>query len=670
MSQQPDDETIDLNRELSSAAEILLDEYLEHLRGGSRPELDEYLARLATEPNRSGFRIAALAESFLIACEERLAPRLRDTLDRAATEAECRSIRNYIEDSKRAGRLLPAALTAGVLLAGRYRIERELGRGGQAVVYAAFDEDLGIQVAIKVINSQTARDAAVGDWEENVRHEARLLANLNSRNIVRIYDAQADEQYSYIVMGRVAGIDAHRAIEHLRAHIDQPRPTALSNLLGTQPTDEHQQIFDSESWDRTVARIGVRAAHALEAAHGAGVLHRDLKPQNVMLISGGEPVLLDFGLAARPGDPEFSENVKFHGTIPYVAPEQARFYSTGTDPRTDLYQLGLVLYELLVLEPAFSRAEDESVIQLIERKKLGHFQKPRDLRPNTHPALDAILCKALAAELDDRYSNAKELRDDLERFERRLPPIVAQVETATAIRMRLAYAARRPITLVAVVALALLVAVYALRTPGWVPPDLHPILLSDAGQKRLTPGDTISLVTDSSLGLQVDAPDRAVLYAFAVSGGKSNSERFLKAVLPEVQGQFNANPPEFGRLELEPGEATITCSWFDANTERHANEGLLVYICREPNATLDTWQAQLNASGESGLFEVSYDEAMALASQLFESGSRGETAATVDPSLRARFLGKASQANDSWQNDGFRRSEYLFTVQSTEKENQ
>ncbi|MFT7670821.1 MAG: serine/threonine protein kinase [Planctomycetota bacterium] len=645
-------------------------EYLVCLRRGEALVLDETLERLSSEPDRAGFRVIALAEAYLLAREQRVDLGLRHTLDRAATEAERSAIHRYVEDSKSAGRTLPTTLVPGALFASRYRIERELGRGGQAVVYAAVDEELERPVAIKVMNPHETRATTVGAWEVIVHSEARLLANLKSRNIVPVYDVRADEQYSYIAMGRVAGVDVMRAVEHLRAHPDESPAVALADIVGAEAISEHETILDPRRWDHTIARIGSRAACALEAAHGEGILHRDLKPQNVMLVAGGEPVLLDFGLAARSDGKELAAGVELHGTIPYLAPEQARFYATGTDPRTDLYQLGLVLYELLTLEPAFTRGDNEALNSVIERKKLGAFQAPRDLRPTTHPALDAILRKTLAPEPDERYATAGELREDLERFDRNLPPRVAKLDHLAAVRMRFASVVRSPITVVALLALVLLGAIFILRTPAWVPPELQPILMSDEGVRLLTPGEAISLAGDANLGLKVHTSDRAVLYAFAFSGGEVGAARFLRPILPEIQGKPVNDPADYGRLDLEPGESTITCSWFDAETERHASEGLLIYVCPKQNPTLEAWQARLDASAESGLFEVSYGEAIALGEQLFESGSRGETGASVDPGLRARFLGQAAEPlDDTWQDDGFRRSEYLFPVQQSPQEN-
>lgn len=648
--------------ELSPEGEVRMEEYLEQLRAGAAPRLEVPLEELP-EDERPAFRVVALAEAYLLAREQRREPRLRDTLDRAASEVECRAIRQYVEDSRRAGRLLPPGLSPGALFADRYRIERELGRGGQAVVYAAEDEALGRRVALKVINSQEARGAALEAWEESVRREARLLAGLRSRNVVAVHDVRADEQYSYIVMDLVRGVDVGRVVEHLATHPKLEPSAALQVFVGAEQRDEHEALVDPRSWDRTVARIGARAARALEAAHDAGVLHRDLKPQNIMLVAGGEPVLLDFGLASRAEGAEPAESAEFQGTIAYLAPEQARLFATGTDPRSDVYQLGLVLYELLTLRPAFERGADEPLLRVLERKKSGDLRAPRQARPGTHPALDVILRKALTPEPDERYASAAELRADLERFDRGLPPRVAALERGAALRMRGRAAARSPLTLVATLALLLTLAVYVLRTPEWRAPDFAALLLRDGARQSLVQGQGIPADGEFALGLEVDAADPCVLYAFSVYGGSQPEERFLRPVTPLVLGRAGGAPGEARALRLGAGPSTLACVFFDAAAERHDYEGLLVYAFERPSPLLEEWQAQVKEqlAQSDGLFPVPYTEALAGRERLFEAGSRGRSVEDTDPAAVARLLGSAAEGPDD-RLDDLPHIEFLFQL--------
>lgn len=255
---------------------------------------------------------------------------------------------------------------------GPYAVQAEIGRGGMGIVYRVERE--GRTYALKVLPMAPAFARAS---VERFRREARILARLRHPNIVRVHDTGSAEGAPYIVMDLVEG----RVLSELR----DPMP------------------------ERGAARLVAVLARALAAAHGEGVLHRDLKPQNVVLRSDGTPVLLDFGLVAADDEPTLTTSGALLGTPRYMAPEQA--LAEPTDARTDVYGLGLLLYELIVGAPA---RPEGSRAELIASASRGVVLRPR-LRHATR-ALRRVLDTALARAPRHRYESAEQLADDLERF--------------------------------------------------------------------------------------------------------------------------------------------------------------------------------------------------------------------------------------------------------------
>ncbi len=272
-----------------------------------------------------------------------------------------------------------ATLPLGRDLAGRYEIQDVLGAGGMGVVYRARDRELGEIVALKML-----RDRADPDALERFRLELRLARRVSHPNVVRVHDlGEADGAEGggrFITMEYVAGPSLSRALME-----GGPLPIPAAVALGKQ------------------------LARALAVVHAQGVIHRDLKPQNVLLAADGEAKLADFGIAnlARGDDgTDWREGVT--GTLAYMAPEQ--LLGEPPDRRTDVYALGVVLYEALTGVPPFPAPSPEV---LVARSLAGAAPAPGEIRPAIPRALSAVVLRAMAGRREVRPGSASELHDAL-----------------------------------------------------------------------------------------------------------------------------------------------------------------------------------------------------------------------------------------------------------------
>jgi eukaryotic-like serine/threonine-protein kinase len=339
---------------------------------------------------------------------------------------------------------------------GDFQIVRELGRGGMGVVYEAQQISMGRQVALKVLPfAALANEMPL----RRFKNEVRAVATLQHPNIVTVYSIGEERGVHYYAMQLIRGRSLAETIEQLASLKNDPQPLdgdSISRLLdssdsdsgavsaasGDAPTVDHlgatveretEASTDVKKTDpemqagistlpataptreyyRSAAKLGIQAASALAHAHENGVIHRDVKPANLLLDVSGNVYLTDFGLARIEADAGVTMAGQLLGTLRYMSPEQAMTKQAMIDHRSDIYSLGLTLYELLALRPAFGSKSRQEILAQIA------FEEPTKLRRlvRSIPAeLETIIGKAIEKSPEDRYASAGELADDLRAF--------------------------------------------------------------------------------------------------------------------------------------------------------------------------------------------------------------------------------------------------------------
>jgi serine/threonine protein kinase/WD40 repeat protein len=424
--------------------ERLAEEFLERYRRGERPSIHEYTARYP-----------ALAEEI-----RELLPALVLMEEAGQEEAE--------PEGAFSGRVTGDGQALQRL--GEYRILREIGRGGMGVVYEAVQETLGRHVALKVLPFEAAANPV---HRQRFQREARAAARLHHTNIVPVFDVGEHKNIHYYAMQFIQG----QALDEVLAELQRLRRPAEANAsparaatglatslaeslqsgqfaLDDGPPQASEPVARSDDalepaaparassypaasglssassrpYHRSVARIGQQVAEALAYAHAHKVLHRDIKPSNLLLDHQGTVWLTDFGLAKEEGE-DLTRTGDVVGTLRYLAPERL---GGKADVRGDIYSLGLTLYELATLRPAFAETDR---VHLVQRITQVEPTPPRQLDPHLPRDLETIIQKAIAKEPPRRYQTAAELAADLGRFlEDR--PILARRNSLAALAWR------------------------------------------------------------------------------------------------------------------------------------------------------------------------------------------------------------------------------------------
>lgn len=361
-------------------------------------------------------------EALLFECLERL-----EVEGEAALEAVClehpehaSELRESIAALRGAG-LVPTTLrTDGDAFPerlGEFRLLRRLGGGGMGVVFLAEQAAVGRDVALKLIRPDQLYFPNI---RERFQREIEAIARLSHPGIVQVHSIGEDKGIPFYSMEYIRGISLAEVIAAFGARnpaeLDGESLRALlsgheSASERDSKSDERESVFRGE-WAQVCVNIARQIARIVEHCHERGVLHRDLKPSNVMLTADGRVVLLDFGLASLMGAGRLTRTGSQLGSLPYMSPEQIRGEVASIGPASDVYAIGVTLYELLTLRPAF---EDDTNSEALRREILeGRATRAGHLHRGLSRDLETVVAHAMEAEVNQRYPSARALADDLE----------------------------------------------------------------------------------------------------------------------------------------------------------------------------------------------------------------------------------------------------------------
>ena len=267
----------------------------------------------------------------------------------------------------------------GKRLDGRYEIKEIIGVGGMAVVYKAYDNIDDRMVAVKILKEELLAD---DDLRRRFKNESKAIAVLSHPNIVKVYDVSFGDRLQYLVMEYIDGIT-------LKEYIAQQKVIGWKDAL----------------------HFTVQILRALQHAHDKGIVHRDIKPQNIMLLSDGTIKVTDFGIARFARNEQRTMTDKAIGSVHYISPEQAR--GDVTDAKSDIYSVGVLLYEMLTGRLPF---EADSAVSVAIMQMQSTPKMPREINPEIPEGLEEITIKAMQKEPKMRYQSAAEMLADIERF--------------------------------------------------------------------------------------------------------------------------------------------------------------------------------------------------------------------------------------------------------------
>jgi eukaryotic-like serine/threonine-protein kinase len=381
-----------LLRSCGSEVAAALEEYYALVEGGQEPDRAEFLNH-----HRS------IADS-LAECLDGL-----DLVNRLAGEFSPAPIAS------------PSSCSLHVPVLGDFRLIREIGRGGMGVVYEAEQMSLGRRVALKVLPSAAALDPR---QLQRFQVEAQAIALLRHEHIVPVYGVGSDQGTHYFAMQLIDGFPLTQIIHDLKAkqsgqadsRAEMPQTGEVARSGSDKPGPPRSAVGSAmvRARCRDAARLGLQAAEALDHAHQLGVIHRDIKPSNLLIDSRGTLWVADFGLARLPQEEhDLTRTGDLLGTLRYMSPEQLRAERGGVDCSTDLYSLGVTLYELVTLRPAFDAGDRQELV-----RRILHDEPipPRRINASIPRDLETIILKAMEKEASARYGSARDLAEDLKHF--------------------------------------------------------------------------------------------------------------------------------------------------------------------------------------------------------------------------------------------------------------
>lgn len=518
-------------------------------------------------------------------------------------------------------RLLPRPVREGTVLSGRYRVDQKLGEGGMGRVFRGYDLNLKRRVAIKVLG---APDLPGLDADILFTRESELLASLQHPGIVAIHECGRDDEVRYIVMDLVEGTSLDEVLERLRSAAGDecvvPRTgAALLDAIDVPLPDGCRPPDRDESWERAVSRLMAEICRTLEAAHGKDVVHRDIKPGNTMLRGDGSPVLLDFGLGGRSDRATGDVTRKLFGSAAYVAPEQVLDQESGNDPRSDLYKLGVMFYELLTLRRAF---EGDDVTAVLQRIVTGEFRRPRLLSPAIPVDLEAICLKSMELNPARRYQTVGEFREDLEAFlsGTRRPRAVSGGTVSLFVRDSRYFLRKNQVALQVAAALLLGVLVTFFLVSGLRGAPFEPVVRSfvSAAGTNPVPSNPQVIRAGQPLSVRIDVDRPAWVYACLVESAPDGSDprvMVLDTVRESAQGEMIA---ALGQ-QVAPGSTDLLCAVIRPGDSDAALVRLILWIDERPRPILHTWLSEVQQVDAAG---IALRDAEVLAEQL-TADSRG-----------------------------------------------
>ncbi|MCH2202580.1 MAG: serine/threonine protein kinase [Fuerstiella sp.] len=391
----------DVDLRSRTPVELLASQFVDELRRGERPSVATYAKRYPLHAD-------VIRESFPVL----------GMLEQARLQNESRAMRRSIPRQFPFTRL------------GRCELLCELGRGGMGVVYQGRDIDSKHIVAVKVL---PWRVSMVPDWQNRFEEEARTAARLRHRNIVPVYRFGQEHGYCYYTMQFINGVTLEQIIARLKAsdgvvyqdeiaRNQQNRPDGFvqgdsgpnrisGSTVGIEKKSRRPRLT-RESW-RAFTQIAMQVCEGLRYAHQHQLVHNDVKPANILISADGRVWITDFGLSGTVQTSEStSEAVAPHGTLRYMAPER---FAGAHDLRSDLYSLGLTLYEMLTLQQGFDADSEAELIQRISEERVV---RPSVFQPNIPRDLETIVMNCIEKRPEDRYQSTESLYSDLLLFSR------------------------------------------------------------------------------------------------------------------------------------------------------------------------------------------------------------------------------------------------------------
>jgi len=417
-------------------------------------------------------------------------------------------------------------LTTGSTFAGRYQVIEELGHGGMGTVYKVFDSEIKEKIALKLIRPEVASDR---DTIERFSNEIRLARRIGHRNVCRMFDIGAAEGARFITMEYVHG-------EDLKSMIRMSGSLSLGMLLS----------------------VGKQVCDGLAEAHSLGVVHRDLKPQNIMIDKNGNAKIMDFGIARSVREKGITGPSVMIGTPEYMSPEQAE--AKDVDQRSDIYSFGVILYEMATSHVPFT---GETALSIAMKHKGEAPKDPRKLNPSIPNDLSNVILKCLEKDQAKRYQSASDVHSELEKIEKGIPTterVVPERKTITSreitVKFRLRNLVLPAAALLALVVLTIL-GIRLLGRKSLVPalsgkPSLAVMyfenITGDAGLDHWRKALPMLLTTDLSQSKYVNVLPSDELYDLLNKLDQLNATSYSSRILKEIAARGGVNHILLGQL--------------------------------------------------------------------------------------------------------------------------